>query len=384
MVPISTAILAALADAMPTCVNDELSGWQCVEVAAGDTLFSIAAASHVNPEKLCDYNSNSLPRHNCSILEVGTTLRVPTDACVPKDGAWKCHHVQSDNESLADLSTERTGENKVNTEYLGAYNERVLWGNSNLWPNMDIKIPFYHCHPAEEYDCHTVQAGEDLYSVAKHYLVNAGNLASWNSDTVLPGANYMYPGVELKIPRTTVYGYQNSAPAAAPGGGACRFQPGISFCYKIKHNDTLDDLARHFNVPMKQLCMQAEAQYNAQYTEIGAPNCSRILDVAWLNIPTKRQPGLVPLGGKCRDSYGYVSPFDDYAKDRCVPGGVCDTGSDTCKSCGCQGLTPCRVKYSGTCKGLELTTKGLRVWQCPAGTELCGDFPTVYPVKKPN
>merc|ERR1719502_1385401 len=104
----SFCALAVLSFAMaqqPACVDDVPSGWTCVAVEAGDTLFSIAQAQHVSPYKLCDMNRNNLEAYNCSLLEVGQLLRVPTgDACVERPGAWGCYDVQP-GDTLAKLST---------------------------------------------------------------------------------------------------------------------------------------------------------------------------------------------------------------------------------------------------------------------------------------
>ena len=95
-------------------------------------------------------NRNNLEAYNCSLLQAGQLLRVPTvDACVERAGAWDCYDVQQ-GDTLADLSTEKSGKLLINSAYLASFNERALWGASygdTLFAGQQLKLPRYHCEP---------------------------------------------------------------------------------------------------------------------------------------------------------------------------------------------------------------------------------------------
>ena len=294
--------------------------------------------------------------------------------------------------------------------FLASFNERALWGASygdTLFAGQQLKLPRYHCEPTRHWDCHVAQEGETLYSIAAARYINAELLANANWATVLPGSNKVWPGVELRIPRTDPASWPSGAAGAGGAGSSsgqdqgwgCTDEPARAFCYKVKTNDTLKVLSTRFNVPLGTLCMQAPASEEfapgSGQATFGAPNCSRIFDADWISVPIKRSPGTIALGEQCeQDPYTPLYPGDEHSFHDpavCVAGGVCAVGGDyesKCQSCSCSGLTPCfnlnfaQNKTLGQCVGLQLSRSnyytGAR-WACPTQTSLCGEFPSVYP-----
>jgi LysM repeat protein len=200
MVPIASFALSALASSAssnPAC-DDDASGWSCVTVADGDTVFSIALAHRLSPAKLCDLNRNTLQSFNCSFLEVGQSLRVPTsDACTPVPGAWSCYDV-ADHDNLFNIARSHG----ISESYLESYNKRALWGApypGGLWAGTQLRIPQYRCNPTANWDCHVLAEGEDILSVSAAHFINPTIVIQANHRL----ASYsLQPGAQLRVPRT--------------------------------------------------------------------------------------------------------------------------------------------------------------------------------------
>jgi len=376
------------------CVTDPQSGWTCYQVAAGDSIFSISRAKGVNPDKVCDLNINAMAGYDCSNLQIGQVLRIPNDQCSPVAGAWLCHTVQ-EGESLATLSTEKTGKFGVNINYIQRYNEATLWGSGNiLYPGMQLKIPLYHCVPSFKWDCHTVIAGETLYTIADKYFVNAQTLADANYATVLPGGNMLYPGVQMQIPRVEPgMGSKESVVTEKNIPWGCIPRPGTSFCYKLKTNDTLSLLSSRFGVSVGELCKQLPASSVSNWKPgvetitYTAPDCSKIYDANWLSVPIKSPAGTIKTGSKCDFYPDDSNPLVRGGNQTCQSG-VCLFNESApvdfaCADCDCRDLTPCRNldatnKSRALCLPLEISAIRYN-FQCPTQSVLCGEYPSKYP-----
>jgi LysM repeat protein len=427
----SFAIAVLAASSMPACVDDLASGWSCATVAAGSTMFDMARAAGESPAWMCALNRNNLPDLNCSAIEAGQVLRVPSrNKCVEVPGRWTCHTIQEGERGFDALSTSGVVEPGaspmylVNSAYIASFN--IVEGYQ-LYEGMVIKIPVYHCHATTLWDCHTVQVGEDLNSIAKLYSIGEADLllyANLGTVTATETAK-VWPGVELKIPRSGGsfgpgaakcpgdYGPVNcpvpTSPAPLIYAGTAWNRRGCvansrstkgpyhelifySFCYKIKPKDTLDELAAHFAVPVGLLCAQARALRTVSGNEVTytAPNCSAIDFADWLSIPVSSPVGSLPLGYSCAGFAqggsigGSISGGSELeSASICEPGSVCHStvkddvfNNEKCYACPCGSLTPCKnLDFDNAsraeCMSLELGPD--TVWQDHA--QPLGGFP---------
>lgn len=245
-------MIAAVSVAVAAATCTETQTWSCYTVADDDFLFGIAEEHHVNPNKLCDYNINTIA--NCSMLYTGDSLRVPKDACVENPGGWTCHDV-TEKQGFWDVSKQFK---TISGQYLMKFNEDVIYSDMMLYRGMQLRIPEYHCAPSDDHFCYTALEGEDVYSIGKKFGMNAGTVAYTNYATVLNADNVVYAGMELSMPKN------------------CVDSPGKWFCYKVRDGDTVYDLSVEFGVESFQdIC-----------TLNGMSDCNYLtVEDNWLKIP---------------------------------------------------------------------------------------------------
>eukprot|EP00052_Salpingoeca_macrocollata_P006161 m.51957 g.51957 ORF g.51957 m.51957 type:complete len:256 (+) comp15282_c0_seq1:65-832(+) len=238
-------VLVLLAAGSPgLACSESFLQWSCYTVQPGDFLFAVAQKLGVNPNKLCDYNNATLLSlgGDCNHLQAGYQLRVPLDQCTPTS-AYDCHTIITPNMSVAVLAESIY---KMNSDVLFKLNADVLYGDKFVYLGMQIRIPVFTCTPSVSTACYVAQAGDDLYSMASKFAVNAGSLFYANFDRINP-LHAITLGRVYVVPLD------------------CSNQPGQYFCYKVRSGDTVNALGSRFGIDPNVLC---------KYNQLS--NCSQI------------------------------------------------------------------------------------------------------------
>ena len=105
----------------PRCNATNYHEFWCTVANASENFDSLATRLHVNPTKLWEYNF--LYDRNAGV-QTGDLLRVPYDQCEPQPGVWDCHDVVA-GDTLFSIA-HGTASKIYNTTTLKNYN-LVLW-----------------------------------------------------------------------------------------------------------------------------------------------------------------------------------------------------------------------------------------------------------------
>jgi LysM repeat protein len=156
----------------------------------------------VNPTKLWEYNF--LYDRNAGV-QTGDLLRVPYDQCEPQPGVWDCHDVVA-GDTLFSIA-HGTASKIYNTTTLKNYNLDILYGETEPYPGQQLRLPLYTCYPDENTDCYMVAAGDTLTSVSEYYHTTINELCNLNqyilgtSGSGCASRPKLNVGMELSIPR---------------------------------------------------------------------------------------------------------------------------------------------------------------------------------------
>jgi len=281
--------------------------WDCYTVQPGDMLTDIAIKHKVVPTRLCEWNNLS----NCSFLEVGQVLAVPTPtekggtllSCEPMEGVYDCwtNTVDPTNPIVFDDVPGYVGMTWTSAyDKFKAINAFVILpgGPPLIWPGMTVKLPRRRCLPTESTDCVTFDAFQSVNSMSssgndffnfeqiKHLDDNFGWFSHiFSSATNAANTPIVFPtdstGLNSSFGSKFGCGWINQWCSTNDPGQSycpqCVSSEGLDsyFCYKVKYNDTIDLLGDTFGVPSQQLCA-----YN------GMKNCSCLsAEGSWLKVP---------------------------------------------------------------------------------------------------
>lgn len=193
LVPVENA--QQLRNALSAAGDEPLEWFSNHEVAAGETVESIARAYSVSPEAVQAYNGLK-----DDALRAGQQLRIPEPRRV--------------------LALNET-----------SYDPRVSLLNDPAKRAAGQRIAY------------TVKPGDTLYKIAGRHRVAMRDLARWNN---------ISPSAPLRIgQRLTIVGGKGSAPVAAPGGSAAK--DGKRVAYQVNRGDTLSGIARRFKVSVSDI-----------------------------------------------------------------------------------------------------------------------------------
>jgi hypothetical protein len=112
----------------------------------------------------------------------------------------------------------------------------ILYGESTLYPGMQLRLPLHTCFEDEVHDCHVVINGDTLQSIAATYSTTAQQVCKSNPTTF--GRNYCDPSIaplpeahvdmELSVPRLYL-----TPPSP------CKEIDGYWSCYTVVEGDRL-------------------------------------------------------------------------------------------------------------------------------------------------
>jgi LysM repeat protein len=170
--------------------------WTCHTATAATTLVEVATAVHANPTKLAEWNR--LPSD--APVAAGASLRVPADGCVPSPGSWDCYEVAA-GDTLASVARGPQSYTR-DVALLRQLNSVLLWGADELHAGMQLKLPTPFCVPGDpDFECYVVPAGgAELAAVAASYGTSAAAVLALNAMT-LGGLTALRAGMELRVPR---------------------------------------------------------------------------------------------------------------------------------------------------------------------------------------
>jgi hypothetical protein len=182
-------------------------------------MYSIAADYHTDPNAICDHNINGMPtppvgKAICDSIKPGQWLRVPP-TCIEEPGIFTC-------ETFRDW--QQTWRISTFTRVLVAFNSHRQYPISQCQDFTYIRMPVpdtnplelsvkYPCQPRRDesgtlfpksFDCHQVQPGESLKSIAKAWSLetleeDGGNQQNSPLHTIGP-----QPGMQLSISRSCI------------------------------------------------------------------------------------------------------------------------------------------------------------------------------------
>jgi hypothetical protein len=120
----------------------------------------------------------------------------------------------------------------------------ILYGDFNIFPGQQLRLPIHNCLADEASDCHAVSSGDTLQSIATAYDTTAKTLCSTNihifadvyCDPALRPLPKVHAGMELTVPRL------HPTPPSP-----CKEIPGYWTCYTTKANDTFNSIAASLN-----------------------------------------------------------------------------------------------------------------------------------------
>jgi hypothetical protein len=283
--------------------------YRCEEIdySLGKTIGEAAAVLGCNPNKLCHFNRDSLdldsPCSPSSPLPTSGVLTVMVDdQCSAKEGAYKCHTVTDDTETLGSVASSAL---MRDADLLQQMNEDVLWGETKLYRGMQLRTPAFPCVDNNDYDCHIVGTGQTLASIAALYPpATVGTLLDLNAQT-LGQSLVVKPLMELKVPR------QHKHPPSLP----CQEIAGFWSCHTIQAGESLDTIAAMIGANPFALCELNWNETDATGKPLRNPaiggtkspgNCSNIQAGATLVVPHEQQLACTPRPGawKCWTSPG--------------------------------------------------------------------------------
>lgn len=274
----------------------------------GDTLFAIGARLGVDPWMLCARNLAMIPgcgkqdfgRNPANTLQVGMVLTYPVSECKPRPGYWDCYTLPTESKPQAlNYITETVPSSMLPSnmgygpDLLYLYNQRTICSHVDgagkcsvdgtsvalVYAGMQLRMPVRHCFPDEHSACVAIATIIEEAPVAD-YDFNPGTLQRYRDNQMLIGMDMGKPGVEVKVPR--FFAKDDPYPLGLEGFcssafecGSCRPRRGETLCYKVQPRDTLELVARQFDLDWQRLCALN------QFT-----NCSHIgWEDSFLQIP---------------------------------------------------------------------------------------------------
>jgi LysM repeat protein len=245
--------------AIAVCNETNYHEFACHELADDTTFEAAGTALRVLPKKLREYNREIAGDH----IAKGTRVRVPFDSCAPVVGAWVCYNVKA-GDTLESVLTDHAPVR--NMTMLRGINADALWGGSDLHPGMQLRLPLRAsrslpgqnpgCLPdGRTVDCHLVDEGETITSIAKQYGTTAAWIATSNKDVLgdVTSGTKLIAGVLLRVPACFFGAESSHGKCKSTPPPVCAANPSWT-CYTVRANDTVFKIGAEFAADPYDVC----------------------------------------------------------------------------------------------------------------------------------